>query len=82
MGTVVEIGPPERRATGYLATPSAGHGPGVLLLHAWWGLNDFFKTFCRRRADTGFVALAPDLYHAAVAATIAEAKLLRSQADR
>jgi carboxymethylenebutenolidase len=54
----------------------------VIVLHAWWGLNDFFKTLCRRLADAGFVALAPDLYHGAVAATIAEAKQLRSQVDR
>ena len=25
---------------GFLAVPSRGKGPGVLVLHAWWGLND------------------------------------------
>jgi len=29
----------------YLAAP-AGGGPGVLVLHAWWGLNPFFERLC------------------------------------
>lgn len=66
----------------YLATPQSKATAGVLVLHAWWGLNPFFKDFCDRLAEEGFVALAPDLYHGAVAATIDEAKRLRSKAKR
>ena len=68
--------------TTYLATPERGEGPGVLVLHAWWGLTGFFKSFCDRLAKEGFFALAPDLYHGATAATIAQAKRLRSKLDR
>jgi carboxymethylenebutenolidase len=46
---------------GYLARPDAGTGPGVLVLHSWWGLTPFFRQLCDRLADEGFVALAPDL---------------------
>lgn len=48
--------------TGYVVAPSSGRGPGVLVLHAWWGLTPFFRTVCDRLADAGFVALAPDLH--------------------
>jgi carboxymethylenebutenolidase len=61
---------------GYLALPSTGSGKGVLVLHAWWGLNDTIKAFCHRLADAGFVAFAPDLYHGKVADQIPEAEAL------
>ncbi len=64
---------------GFLAVPSTGKGPGVLVLHAWWGLNDTIKALCTRLADAGFVAFAPDLYHGKVTDSIAEAeKLVRA----
>jgi carboxymethylenebutenolidase len=57
----------------YLA---AGGGPGVLLLHAWWGLKPFFKTVCDRIAEQGFTVLAPDYYQGRVAKTVDEAKAM------
>jgi carboxymethylenebutenolidase len=67
---------------GFLALPEAGRGAGVLVLHAWWGLNDFFKDLCRRLAAEGFIALAPDLFQGRVAATVEEADRLVSQVKR
>lgn len=67
---------------GYLALPKKGKGPGILVLHAWWGLNPFFKDFCDRLAKEGFVTFAPDLYHGKVANTIEEARLLRSKLNQ
>ena len=61
---------------GYLAMPLTGKGAGVLVLHAWWGLNDTMKAFCTRLAESGFVAFAPDLYHGKVADNIADAETL------
>ena len=66
---------------GYLAVPPTGKGPGVLVLHAWWGLNDTLKAFCNRLAESGFIAFAPDLYHGRVADTIAGAEALGSALD-
>ena len=66
---------------GFLAVPPTGKGPGVLVLHAWWGLNDTMRTVCTRLAEAGFVAFAPDLYHGKVADTIADAETLGKALD-
>ncbi len=69
------------RPQGYLAVPSTGKGPGVLVLHAWWGLNETMKAFCTMLAESGFVAFAPDLYHGKIADTIADAEMLGAALD-
>lgn len=66
---------------GFLALPPSGEGPAVLVLHAWWGLNETIKTFCTRLAEAGFVAFALDLYHGQVTDTIAGAEALGSALD-
>jgi carboxymethylenebutenolidase len=70
-----------RTVTGHLALPGRGHGPGVLVLHAWWGLTPFFKDVCERLAAEGFVAFAPDQYGGPTAATIEEAEALQRQRE-
>jgi carboxymethylenebutenolidase len=67
--------------TGYLALPASGTGPGILVLHAWWGLNDTIKDVCDRLAVEGYVAYAPDLFNGRIAQTVEEAEQLSSQAD-
>lgn len=64
----------------YIAIPKSGSGPGVVILHSWWGLNSFFRGLCDRLAEAGFVALAPDLYNGKVASTVEAARKLRAQA--
>lgn len=68
-------------ASGYLATPEVGGGPGVVVLHAWWGLTEPFQQVCDRLAEAGFVALAPDLYRGKTATTIEEAQALADALD-
>lgn len=63
----------------YLALPRSGAGPGVVVLHSWWGLDPFFRKLCDRFAREGFVALAPDLYSGRVATTPSEARALRAE---
>jgi dienelactone hydrolase len=63
----------------YFVAPAGGTAPGVLVLHAWWGLTPFLRGFCDRLAAGGLAVLAPDLYHGATAATIEEAKRLRGK---
>jgi carboxymethylenebutenolidase len=55
-------------ASGYLATPTAGSGPGVVVIQEWWGLDSGIKETVDRLGAAGFVALAPDLYHGELAA--------------
>ena len=66
----------DRTFSGYLAEPTAGSGPGVVVLHAWWGLTEPFRQVCDRLAREGFVALAPDLYHGKTTASVEEAEAL------
>src|SRR5262245_43569273 len=71
-----------KTAAGYLALPASGVGPGVLVLHAWWGLTEFFTGLCDRLAHEGFVAMAPDIYgNGATATTIEQAEQLIKSGD-
>jgi len=36
--------------------------PGVLVIHEWWGLNDYAKKRARMLAELGYVAFAADMY--------------------
>lgn len=36
--------------------------PGVLVIHEWWGLDDYAKERCKQLAGLGYVAFAPDMY--------------------
>ena len=66
---------------GYFALPPGGPGAGVLVLHAWWGLNAAIKDFCRRLAESGFTVFAPDLYHGKVVNIIPEAEAMVKALD-
>ncbi|MBW4652761.1 MAG: dienelactone hydrolase family protein [Kaiparowitsia implicata GSE-PSE-MK54-09C] len=47
---------------GYVATPPAGSGPGLIVLQEWWGLVPHIKDVVDRFAQEGYVAIAPDLF--------------------
>jgi dienelactone hydrolase len=49
---------------GYLAWDDAVQGPrpGVLVLHEWWGLNDYARKRAEQLAKLGYVAFCADLY--------------------
>ena len=69
------------RLSGYLAKPAVP-GPGVIVLHAWWGLTPFFKQLCDRLAAEGFLVFAPDLFAGKTAQTIEEAERISSEAEK
>lgn len=39
-----------------------GKRPGVLVVHEWWGLNDYAKRRARMLAELGYTAFALDMY--------------------
>jgi dienelactone hydrolase len=53
---------------GFLAYDDAiaGKRPGVLVVHEWWGINDYIKGRARQLAEMGYVAFAPDIFGKAI----------------
>ncbi|MDD5394658.1 MAG: dienelactone hydrolase family protein [Thiothrix sp.] len=52
------------KLTGYLYYDDAqtGKRPGVMVVHEWWGLNDYAKKRAEMLAELGYVAFAADMY--------------------
>ncbi len=55
-------------------------GPGILVLHSWWGLNYATKKFCEKLSDQGYCVMAPDFF-GTVATDEDHAQELLNQAD-
>lgn len=56
------------QAQGLLYLPKGpGPHPALVVIHEWWGLNDWVKDEAAQYASQGYVALAVDLYHGKVA---------------
>jgi carboxymethylenebutenolidase len=80
-GKTVQIGYNSEVFSCYFSTVEKNR-PAVVALHAWWGLNVFFREFCDRLAGEGFSAVAPDLYGGRTASTVEQAEGLRSKLNR
>lgn len=39
-----------------------GKRPAVLVIHEWWGLNDYAKRRAKQLAEMGYIAMAVDMY--------------------
>ena len=61
------------RDLAYFIQDQAGPGPGVLLLHSFWGLTSSFKALADGLADEGHTVLAPDINFGEFPGTEAEA---------
>jgi dienelactone hydrolase len=51
-------------AVGFIAYNDAvkGKRPGIVIVHEWWGLNDYAKNRAKQLAELGYVAFAADIY--------------------
>jgi len=57
----------DETVNGFLVTPEGkGPFPAVIVIHEWWGLDDWVKGQARALAGEGYVALAVDLYRGKV----------------
>jgi dienelactone hydrolase len=63
-GTEVRYQVGETELVGYLAHDDAieGKRPGVLVVHEWWGQNDYARKRADMLAELGYTALALDMY--------------------
>lgn len=68
---------------GILYAPEGkGSFPAIVVIHEWWGLNDWVKEQASKLSDQGYVTLAVDLYRGKVAKTPDEAhELMRGVPD-
>lgn len=61
-GQDITISTPDGDFGGYLASPSAGRGPGIVVIQEIFGVNGFVRETADSFAAHGFFALAPDLF--------------------
>lgn len=63
-GEVIDHTVGDAKMTAYLAKPAAGKEVkgGVLVVHEWWGHDDYARKRADMLADLGYVALALDMY--------------------
>ena len=61
-GSDITIGGPDGSFSGYLASPSAGHGPGIVVIQEIFGVNKVVRDIADALAARGYYALAPDLF--------------------
>jgi carboxymethylenebutenolidase len=73
----------DENVNGVLYQPSGkGPFPAIVVIHEWWGLNDWVKEQASKLADQGYVTLAIDLYRGKVASSPEEAhELMRGVPD-
>ena len=71
----------QNAGTAYLALPEATPAPGILVLHAWWGLTGHIKAVCDELATEGYVVLAPDLFGGRVSTEVVDAEQQLAGAD-
>jgi carboxymethylenebutenolidase len=65
----------------YVAGDPAPGKPGVVVLHAWWGLNEDVIAFADRLAGAGYAVVAPDMFGDQIVSTVEDAERLAGSSD-
>jgi len=75
---MVTFGRATEKVGGFLALPrDARRHRAIIVIHEWWGLNEWVKEQAEKLAANGYVTLAVDLYQGRVAADRSEARKLK-----
>jgi len=80
-GQDVSLKTPGGETKAYVSRPAGKPRGAVLILHEWWGLNDWVKAMADRIAGEGYLALAVDLFKGKVASDPKEAAALMGGKD-
>lgn len=67
-GAMMTLQSGNEQVPAYISAPNdAIRKPGIVIIQEWWGLNDFVRSKTDYFAQSGYVALAPDLYRGKLA---------------
>jgi carboxymethylenebutenolidase len=58
----IPVGAEQEQFSAFCAVPDAGSGPGILLFHEVFGINDNMREVAVRLADQGYVTIVPDMF--------------------
>jgi len=75
---MVTFGQASEKVAGFLAVPrDTGRRRAIIVIHEWWGLNQWVKEQAEKLAANGYVALAVDLYQGEITTDPSEARKLK-----
>jgi carboxymethylenebutenolidase len=80
-GKMIDLKVAGEDSKAYQATPKGKAKGAVLVIHEWWGLNDWVKHEADELAKQGYLAVAVDLYKGKVATDPKEAGTLMGAKD-
>lgn len=80
-GSMTRLQIRDQTSQAYVAKPSGRLRGAILVVHEWWGLNDWVKQKADQLAGQGYLALAIDLYKGKVATDPKEAGALMQAKD-
>src|SRR5262249_40061826 len=66
-GKMIQIQAGDEKIDAYLSDPIGDPKGNLVLVHEWWGMNDWVKRTADRFSAQGFRVLAPDMYRGKVA---------------
>ena len=75
---MVKFGHATEKVAGFLALPGdQRRHRAIIVIHEWWGLNEWVKEQAEKLSANGYVVLAVDLYEGKVATDSSEARKLK-----